>query len=307
MALAVAACSGGGSSSRSGTGKSMTHINVGGLSTIDDVAMFIAIKKGLFKAQGLDVTPAVLPNGTLTSQELLSGKLQFAFNNYVTMILADSKGAPLRVVADGVQDQAGVTEILVPKDSPITSVKDLRGKTVAVNALNNVGPLMVDATLQTYGVPADSVKLTVVPFPQMAVALQHHTVDAAWMTEPFVTQSEEQVGAQQLADTGSGAMANFPIAGWATTAKYAQQNPSVVAAFRQAIQQAEALAANRSLVEQVLPTYIKGMTAKLGAALQLDNFPTAVSQTRLQRVADAMLSQGMLTSNYDTSELLLNP
>jgi NitT/TauT family transport system substrate-binding protein len=286
-------------------GSRLTHIDVGVLPIIDDAPVFIALQHGLFKAQGLDVTPVVLNSGEDATQELLSGKLQFAFSNYVTTILAASQGKELRIVADGAQTLPDTNVIMIEKGSPIRSVPDLRGKTIAVNALGNIGTMMVDSTLQTYGVPTNSVKFKVVPFPQMAAALQDHSVNAAWMAEPFITQAGEQIGAEELADTASGALTNFPISGYEALLAYVQQHPSVVAAFQRAIVQAQALAATRSVVEQSLPTYIDGIPPQLVAAVHLDSYPTSLSQTRLQRVADAMLEAGLLKQPFNTQQLLM--
>jgi NitT/TauT family transport system substrate-binding protein len=115
---------------------------VGVLPIIDNAAFYIAQRKGLFAAQGLDATPLVLANGTLGTELLLPGRLDFAFSNYVTTILSASHGTPLRVVADGHQATPGNVVIVVPRDSPLRSPKDLRGKTIAVNALENIGPLL---------------------------------------------------------------------------------------------------------------------------------------------------------------------
>ncbi len=283
----------------------LTHIDVGVLPIIDDAPVFIALQHGLFRAQGLDVTPQVLNSGEAATQELLSGKLQFAFSNYVTTILAVSQGAKLRIVADGAQTLPDTNVIMIAKGSAIRNVADLRGKLIAVNALGNIGSLMVDSTLQTYGVPVNSVRFKVVAFPLMTAALQDHSVDAAWMAEPFITQSGEQIGAEQLADTANGSMTNFPIAGYAALTDYSRQHPSVVAAFQRAIEQAQALAATRSVVEQALPTYIPGMSPQLDAAAHLDSYPTSLNQARLQQVADAMLQARMLKQPFDTRQLLM--
>ncbi len=283
----------------------LTRVDVGVLPIIDNAPVFIALQHGLFRAQGLDVTPVVLNSGEAATQELLSGKLQFAFSNYVTTILAASQGAKLRVVADGAQTLPDTNVIMIAKGSAIRSVQDLRGKMIAVNALGNIGSLMVGSTLQTYGVPVNSVKFKVLAFPQMAAALQDRSVDAAWMAEPFITQAGEQIGAEELADTASGAMTDFPISGYAALLEYAQQHPSTVAAFQRAIVQAQALAATRSVVEQALPTYINGIPSQLVAAVHLDSYPTSLSQARLQRVADEMLEAGMLRHPFDTRQLLM--
>lgn len=304
VVLAGAGCTSSPSVSSRAADPGMTSIDVGVLPIIDDAPVFIALQHGLFKAQGLDVTPVVLNSGEAATQELISGKLKFAFSNYVTTILAVSQGAKLRVVADGAQTLPDTNVIMIEKGSAISSVADLRGKTIAVNALGNIGSLMVDSTLRTYGVPVNSVKFKVVAFPQMAAALQDHSVEAAWMAEPFITATGEQSGSEELADTASGAMTNFPIAGYEALLSYSQQHPSVVAAFQRAIVQAEALAATRSVVEQALPTYISPMPPQLVAAVHLDSYPTSLSQTRLQRVADAMFEAGMLKQPFSTQQLL---
>jgi NitT/TauT family transport system substrate-binding protein len=282
----------------------LTRVEVGVLPIIDDAPVYIALRRGLFRAQGLDVTPKVYNSGEAATADLLSGKLQFAFSNYVSTILAASGGAKLRVVADGAQTAPDTNVIMIAKDSAIRSVQDLRGKTIAVNARGNIGTLMVDSTLQTYGVPVNSVKFKVVPFPEMATALLNHSVDAAWMSEPFITQAGEEIGAEELADTASGPMTDFPIAGYEALQQYTQQQPATVAAFQRAIVQAEALAATRSVVEQALPTYISGMTPQLISAVNLDSYPTSLSEARLQRVANEMLAAGMLSHPFDAQQLL---
>lgn len=282
----------------------LTHINVGVLPIIDDAPVFVAQQQGLFDAHGLEVTPVTLNSGEQATKELLSGQLQFTFSNYVTTILAASQGAQLRVVADGAQTLPNTNDLVVPRNSPIRSVAQLRGATIAVNATGNIATMMTDSTLRASGVPVASVRYAVMPFPAMAAALAAHRVDAAWMSEPFITDSGEQGGAEELADTASGPMASFPIAGYAALRSYTRAHPSVVTAFTSALVQAEALSANRSVVERALPTYIMGMTPPQVAAVQLDQYPTALSRARLQRVADTMLSAGLLPRPFDVASLL---
>jgi NitT/TauT family transport system substrate-binding protein len=304
LAVAVTGCTAAPAARGTGDDRTLARVRIGVLPIIDDAPVFIALQHGLFAKQGLDVTPVVLASGEVTTQDLLAGKIQFAFSNYVSTILAATQGAKLRVVADGAQTIADDNAIMIPKNSVIRNVADLRGKTIAVNAAENVGTMMVQSTLLAYGVPANSVKLKVIPFPQMISALQRHVVDAAWMAEPFITESGEQIGAEELASTVTGQMASFPIAGYETLQRYAQQNPATIAAFQRAIAQAQLLAANRSVVERALPTYISGMTPEILAAVHLDLYPASLSPVRLQQVADTMLSAGLITRPFDTAQLL---
>jgi NitT/TauT family transport system substrate-binding protein len=305
LAALLAGCTGSATAAQSGAGgNGLTHVNVGVLPIIDDAPVYVALQHGLFDAQGLDVTPVTLNSGEQATQALQSGQLQFTFSNYVSTILAASQGTQLRVVADGAQTLPNTNDLMVARNSPIQSVSQLRGATIAVNATGNVATMMTDSTLRAYGVPVGSVRYKVVPFPDMAAALAAHTVDAAWMAEPYITESGEQSGAEELADTASGPMANFPIAGYAALRSYAQANPKVVTEFTAALEQAEAMSANRSAVEQAIATYIPGMTPALVTAVQLDQYPASLSSARLQRVADIMLSAGLLAKPFNVSQLL---
>jgi NitT/TauT family transport system substrate-binding protein len=305
LAALLAGCTGAATAEQSGAGgNGLTHISVGVLPIIDDAPVFVALQHGLFDAQGLDVTPVILNSGEQATQELQSGQLEFTFSNYVSTILAASQGTQLQVVADGAQTLPNTNDLMVARNSPIQSVTQLRGKTIAVNATGNVATMMTDSTLRAADVPVGSVRYKVVPFPDMAAALAAHTVDAAWMAEPYITESGEQTGAEELADTAGGPMASFPIAGYATLRSYAQAHSKVVTEFTAALVQAEALSANRSVVEQAIATYIQGMTPALVTAVQLDQYPTALSSARLQRVADVMLSAGLLTKPFNVSQLL---
>jgi NitT/TauT family transport system substrate-binding protein len=300
----LAGCTGSAPVAQSTASQGLTHVNVGVLPIIDDAPVYVALEHGLFDAHGLDVTPVILNSGEQATSELVSGQLQFAFSNYVSTILAASTGAQLRIVADGSQSLPNTNDLVVAHDSPVRNVSQLRGKTIAVNALGNLGTMMTNATLQAAGVPLDSVHYKVVPFPDMAAALTGHAVDAAWMAEPFVTESGEDTGAEELADTAAGPMASIPIAGYATLRSYAQVNSTVVAEFTAALVQAQAMSANRSVVEQALTTYIGGATPGLVAAVQLDQYPTSLNEDRLQRVADLMLSAGLLSHSFSVSRLL---
>lgn len=66
---------------------------------------------------------------------------------------------------------------------------DLAGRTIAVNALKDVGETVIKAALKKSGVDPNSVKLTPLPFPSMRSALGNGQVDAIWTPEPFLSRA----------------------------------------------------------------------------------------------------------------------
>ena len=211
--------------------------------------------------------------------------------------------ARLRILAEGNNATAREQEIVVLPHSPITSVAGLRGKVIAVNALQGVATLIVSSVLTENGVPLASVKFTAIPFPAMGTALEARRVDAAWMVDPFLTEAQVKYGALAVADGDQGETAGFPISGFVATDTWVKGYPRTAAAFVRALERGQRLAAtSRSTVENVLPRYI-GISSQTAALVVTGDFPVGVSAVRIQRVADIMRQFGYLKEPFSVSPM----
>jgi NitT/TauT family transport system substrate-binding protein len=295
--------SGGGSSSGTGGGPlEKTDITIDAFPAIDSAGLFIAQQRGLFKAQGLNVTIKLAD----TSQTAIDGQLKGTYDitsaDYVTYV--DNvllKKAPLRIVDESSFLQPKVLTLLVKPGSKVQSVQELRNKTVSVNAPNDIGTLLVDSLLTDNGVPLSSVKFdNNVAFPTVGDELAHGKIDAAFAPEPFVSLDGMQAGTQILADLDQGGTNDFPIQGVAVTQSWAQANPNTLAAFERAYAQGQELAdTDRAAVESAVEKFL-GLPPLAAALISLPNFPTGVDAVRLQRLVDAMVRFGLLSKQYST-------
>jgi NitT/TauT family transport system substrate-binding protein len=304
ISLTAAAC-GGDSGSKSANGLEKTDLTVGNLPVADTAALQLAINNGFFKAEGLNVKTQLLQGGAEAIPRLKSGNLDLTAGAYVPFFQAQSQGViKLRIVADAFQSAEGSHVILVAKDSPIRSVKDLVGKKIGVNVKHNLASLLVQSLAQQQGVKLDEDKDFIpVAFPDMQNALKNGSVDAVQAVEPFNTQLQKSIGARLLVDTSQGETADFPISGYATTQEFAEKNPKTVAAFQRALGKAQAMLSDRKVLEQVVPTYTK-IDAATVPSLHFGTFPTSLDATRLQRVADIMQKYGFLTKPVDVKSVL---
>ncbi len=306
--LALAACgSSNTGSSASGGGLEKTTITVGVLAIADVAGLYIANQKGYFKEEGLTVKPDILQSTQFAIPKLLSGGLDLALGNYFSILSATEKtNDKFRFVSDTFQAKSDVFDIVVPKDSPIQSVKDLKGKKVSIAALNSIGELAVGSTLRVAGLdPKADVTFMPMAFPQAPAALKAGQIDAAWLTEPFLTGVQKDMGARKIADTMTGAMADFPIAGWTATEDWTKKYPKTMAAFQRAILKGQQDAsADRKAVEQVLPNY-SPIKPEVASVINLGAYPTSLSATRIQRVADLMVEYGYLSKKMDVTPLLV--
>ncbi|GAA2598406.1 ABC transporter substrate-binding protein [Actinomadura fulvescens] len=307
--VALTSCGGDGDDSKgSGPhGLERPDLTVGVLPIADSAAVMLARSKGFFRAEGLNVKVEIIQGGATATPKLLSGLLDATLTNYVSLFIARERGNDLQIVADAAASRPGLFTIMVTKDSPVRAPADLKGKVVAVNTLKNIGELASLATLKNAGVEAKDVRFVEYPLPNMAPALEKRAVEAAWMTEPFITGGKNKLGLRSIADTMTGPMADFPIAGWVVTRRFADKNPKTVAAFRRAVVKAQALlAADRAELEAVLPTYtsIDAATAK---AVTVPTFPTKLDPARIQRVPDVMRQYGYLTGKADAAAAIVAP
>jgi NitT/TauT family transport system substrate-binding protein len=309
---ATAACGGSAqpstSTSSTGTGLEKTHLTVGALPIVDDAPLFLAIKNGYFKQQGLTVTTQIIPQSTLAIPEMLHGTVDIiGTGNYVSFFEGQAqKTFSIRVLSAGATCTQNSFGILTLPKSGIKGAAGLAGKTIAVNLTNNIQTLTADTLLKANGVNPASVKYVVVPFPDMAAALKAGRVNAISVVEPFMTGAEQAMGAVPVMSQCSGSVSRLPLSGYFATAAWAAKYPHTAHAFQVAMAKAQAFAdANPSAVQKVLPSYTK-ITAAAAPHIKLSYYPPALNPAQVQRVADLMLAGGLLKTPLDVRPLLFH-
>ncbi len=305
LAIALAACSVSGSSSMRNAPEK-PHLRLGVLPIVDDAHLQRAQVAGYFAAEGLTVDLVTIQGGAAAVPRLVDGDLDMTFTNYVSVLLAQSRGGDFRFVDGGYEAGKNTLLIMTKPGSAIRSPSDLAGKKIAVNTRRNIVELTARSALETAGVDPNAVTFVEVPFPDMTAALQDGRVDAAFMVEPFITQAALSVGAVSALDAGSGATAGIAIGGVALTAAFAAKYPNTVAAFRRAVARAQGDMADRSVVERTLPTYTK-IAPDTASLIALGTWPATLDSVRLQRDVDLMRQYGVLTTDLDAGKMVLPP
>lgn len=177
-----------------------TSIVVDAFPAIDSAGLYIAQMEGLFAAQGLNVT--IVPVGKIppSTQDLINGQMKGVYDitagDYVTYIDNEvHSAARLRIIAEASFLQPNVLALLVKSGSAINSINQLKGKTVSVNAPDDIGTLPVDSLLVEHGMSSNQVHFNnAVPFPAVGPALGSNAISAAFSPEPFVSLDEETRG-----------------------------------------------------------------------------------------------------------------
>src|SRR4051794_3409184 len=309
-ALAIAACgggsSGGGASAGGSSDAGPTKLHVQETAGVPSAFVAFGISKGYFRRHGLDVDLQSSQGGAATVPALVSGKIQVAGSNVVSLLIAASKGLPVEAIAPGTSahgaGQKDFGALMVPKGSTIRDVKQLAGKTVAVNTLNNIAEVVVKASLQKAGVDPSKVKLREIDFPEMAPALAKHDVDAGFLIEPFVTIAKQ--GGNRVIDYSYVTTEpNLQVGAYAVSRKFAQQNSDAVKRYRAAVgDTAKYLMAHQSEFRTFLAERAK-TPAKLAKAMELPTFTTSLNTASMQHTAGLVQQFGLVKDKVEVDKL----
>ncbi len=165
--------------------------------------------KGLLEkkleAIGYTVTWTEFPAGPQLLEALNVGAVDFGTTGETPPIFAQAAGAPLVYIAHEPPAPRGEA-ILVPKDSPIKTVADLKGKNVALNKGSNVHFLLVKA-LEEAGLQYGDIKTSFLPPADARAAFEQGAVDAWVIWDPFQAAAEVAIEARELRN-GDGIVPN---------------------------------------------------------------------------------------------------
>jgi len=143
-----------------------------------------AEKKGWFKEAGLEVEIFWTQGGSETLQAAISGSTDIAMSNGTLGVVgAYFKGAPIRIIG---AEMTGVHEVYwyVKADSPIKSVKDFEGKTVAYSRPGSSTNLMLLNLLAEANVKGAKPTATG-GLPATHTQVMSGQIDVGWAVPPF--------------------------------------------------------------------------------------------------------------------------
>ncbi len=175
------------------------------------------------KDQGVQVKWVEFPAGPQLLEGLNVGSVVFGEVGEAPPIFAQASNPNLVYVAN--QPGAPTAEaLLVPKDSSIQRIEQLKGKRVVLNKGSNVHYLLLKL-LEAHQLTLKDIEVVYLPPADARAAFERGAVDAWVIWDPFFAAAEQQIGARVLA-TGQNLVSNYQF--YLADRKFAQQNPQVL-------------------------------------------------------------------------------
>ncbi|RSN39687.1 sulfonate ABC transporter substrate-binding protein [Amycolatopsis sp. WAC 04197] len=279
-------------------------ITVAALPTIDLAPLWLAQEGGHFEAEGLQVNLKPLNSAQPPYDDMNTGKVDIVLSSYVPFILSSStRTQNIKLVADGSSTDKYSSAVVTVPGSPVQRVLDLPGKRVAVVGTNTIAQLLTRSVMVDHGLDDDKVEWVEMRLEDVAAALTEKRVDAAYLSEPFLTQALLSSRASVVAGLSTGSSVDFPLTGYAATNDWVTGNPNTLAAFRRAMAAASRDIVDRSKFEPIVVNHLK-VSTDAAALMSLPTFGAVVNPQRLQRVSDLLQTMQVTAERFDVNPII---
>lgn len=181
-----------------------------------------ALEKRL-AAEGIEVKWTEFPAGPALLEGLNVGSIDFGTVGEAPPVFAQAAGADLVYVGNEPSSPASEA-IIIPKNSTLKNIADLKGKKIALNKGSNVHYLLV-RVLEKAGIQYKDIQPVYLSPSDARAAFERGSVDAWVIWDPFLAAAEKQLGARILAD-GTGLVSNYQF--FVASRSYAQKNPKII-------------------------------------------------------------------------------
>ena len=288
---------------RPATAASLIHfLTVGSES---GAAAVYASELDFFKAAGVDVNVAIMASGGSVIPAVIGGSAEFGVSNPISLATAFVHGAPLVCFAATVyyRTTSPNSLLMVSKGSPVQSARDLNGKTVAVNGLQNTPQLSTQVWLDKNGADVKSVKFTEVPFPEMGLALTSGRVDAAFFSEPTLSLVRNDL--RVLGDPYGAIAPQFITGAYFTTRAYAAAQPGVVANVGRALRAAATWANGHPNDTATILARIEKLDLERVETMARSLYAEQLRPSDLQPVFDVAFKFGYLPAPVNAKAMIL--
>ena len=248
-----------------GEHKETNTVRMGSLPVIHALPVYLAIEKGYFKDAGIDLQLVTLESPTQIIDGIMQNKLDFTSTSGAAGISAvanyKNPGKLKLYALSGGTISAPGEAVMIPIDSTLTSISELKGKKLGIIGGSLQWKLLAKYLLAQNGLEADKdVTIVEIPIGTHVSAIASKQVDAIFTLEPVITTIQSKgVGKilangpleQTLADPF------WPGAGIVST-KFASENPTTTAKVIEIINKAtKEVNANPDAARQ----YLKGHTS----------------------------------------------
>lgn len=194
----------------------------------------IALNKGYFKENGLDVTIEEYSSGPPAIDDLLAGKIDFAIAADFVGVRNIFTNPDLRIVTQA--NKHKVFHVIARKDKGVLNTSDLKGKTIGVTK-KGAGEFYLGRFLTFNNLELKDITIHDLTPQQMITQLENGTIDAIVIFDPHAYNLQKKLGDSIIQWSAQGEQNIFAL--MYSTNTYLSAHPDTTVRLMRALLQAE--------------------------------------------------------------------
>ena len=306
LALAIAAVSTFPAARATAQPSAMTPVHVGVLGNDDMVSVLYAQKTGMYAKAGLDVQiDKSSQNGSAIAAAVAAGSYDIGKASAPALIDAHIKGLPFVVIGTAaVYERAHpYVALIVPKDSPIKSVHDIKDGTYGISFVHDGAQLSMSKAIGRDDPALKSVQFVELPMSASAAAVEQGRIAGGEASYPPL-QAAMDTGKFRLVPIYDALGDGYSFSVWFTTQDYIKKHADVVKTFqRVTAQSARYTNAHHAATAQMLSEFTGVPLATIRRMPRVRN-GAGIAPVQLQPWINAEAEFGYITKFFPASELI---
>jgi len=279
-----------------------------------DLPFFVAIEKGFFKEQGVEIKDTRCGNSTEALNALLANKVDIIAPISFSALLAAEIKSPGDVklfLPGGESDKIVGSYLLIRKDSPLTSIEQLKGKKIGTYT-GATQLLYLRLFLKEVGLdPKKDVTIIQVGPALQAQALDAGQFDALFTIEPYSTVALEKDIAKILVENPrvKYIVSPFISGSAAVSSRFLEENPKAVKKIYKAVAKAlDFVRENEEEARNILPEYtpLEKSIAQKAGLLEWYKVDEPINMEAIQKISDLLYKNGILSARVLIKDMLLD-
>lgn len=271
-----------------------------------------AFAKGSFARNGLHVEITEGQDLPLFLAALDKGRYDIVMTVPTLALIAAEKHLDLQIVASMQrQSRERPNAVWITRDPSISTIAQLKGKTIAVPSLTGIITDALIYELERNGVQRSEVHLIRVPFPTMGDQLQAGRVDAVVATIPFNDaiaargfHVRDDVIVQAVLDASGGAVTSAITSVWCASRTFTREHPEAIAAWRKSLAEAISnLNADPAEARASMESWLK-IPASIMAHTELPDWSVEMTPQELAPYIAISKAVGTLSTDLDARTLV---
>lgn len=286
-------------------------VKLGYIEYTADLPFFVALEKGFFTEEGVKVKPIKFASSSECLNAMLAGHTSGSMGNSFSALFAIEMTNPgeLKIFFPMFETKENyVSHLLIPKDSKISSVLELRGKKIGTYT-GATQLLFLKLFLKTYDIdPEKDVTIIQVSSALQIQALEAGQFDALFTIEPYATIALAKGIAKDLLPFSRGKILNpFPAGASSFSTSFLEENPEAARRIYQALGKAvDLIRSDPREAKLVVPKYTP-LDEELALKSNVYTWwkEDEIKPEAIQKEIDLFIQHKILEGELDVEDILM--